>query len=116
MSDLGGAWLANLRRWRNRSERDLSIAAEVEAQARAARAQARGVDAARAAVGSVVPDGLRAGARVVSLRRGVLTLEAPDPASLYAMDRWLRNGGEGRIRESAPAVARVRLVLVGRSH
>lgn len=110
-----GAWLANLRRWRNRPERDLSIATQVDALAGDARRAVRALGGLALDWAALVPHPLSGTTRPSSFSRGLLTIQADDAASLYAMDRWLRSGGEQRIQAAAPSVRRVRLVNAGRT-
>ncbi|MBM4109245.1 MAG: DUF721 domain-containing protein [Phycisphaerae bacterium] len=110
-----GAWLSNLRRWRNRAERDLTIGAQVDALAQGARRASRALGGLTLDWGAIVPAPLAGSTRAASFSRGVLTIEADDAAALYAMDRWLRSGGERAIRAAAPTVRRVRLAQGGRA-
>lgn len=68
-----------------------------------------GVEEAWAAV---VPVRLRGRATLVGLRAGTLTVRCPSTADRFALDRWLRSGGERQLRAAAAvALNRVRLVL-----
>jgi hypothetical protein len=50
--------------------------------------------------------------RVVSFRAGVLTVRVSDASTKYAMDRFLRAGGEAALARLSPAtLRRVKLVL-----
>lgn len=62
-----------------------------------------------------VPDALRGGAAVVGVKGGVLTVRCRSASDRFALDRWLRSGGERALCEAARsarvALSRVRLVL-----
>jgi hypothetical protein len=61
---------------------------------------------------AVAPGPLRAGAAVVGLVGGVLTIRCRSASDRFALDRWLRGGGEKALRSAARvAIKRVRLVL-----
>jgi hypothetical protein len=109
-----GAWLENLRRWRNRPQHDLSIGPHVEALVSGVRRSANALDGLTVDWSAVVPPELSAATRPVAFRRGVLTVQAADSSALFAMDRWLRAGGEPALRAACPALRRVRLVKPGR--
>ena len=51
---------------------------------------------------TVSPDNLRDRARVVSFRRGVLTIATPDAGTRYLVERWLRGGGRQMLAGCAP--------------
>lgn len=60
----------------------------------------------------VVPEGLRGRAALVGLKGGVLTVRCRSASDRFALDRWLRGGGEAALRAAARvALTRVRLVL-----
>jgi hypothetical protein len=60
----------------------------------------------------VVPEALRARAAVVGLKGGVLTIRCRSASDRFALDRWLRGGGERALRAAARvALKKVRLVL-----
>jgi hypothetical protein len=49
---------------------------------------------------------------VVRLARGVLTVRVPDDSTRFALDRWLRSGGQAELARRTPAtLTRVRLVF-----
>jgi hypothetical protein len=101
--------LPRLRAIRNRPAPDLSITAEIDRLAADAARRRRAGTAASAAWAAVAPPRLGAAAQV-ALSRGVLTLRCPDASTRYAIDRWLRTGGEAElIRRCGAAVTRVRV-------
>ncbi len=60
----------------------------------------------------VAPERLRGRAAIVSMRGGVLTVRCRSASDRFALDRWLRGGGEKALRSAARvALKRVRLVL-----
>jgi hypothetical protein len=100
-----------LRGFRNRPERDLSIAAAVHDAERDARKKHKALGGVGAVWAQVVPAGLAARAHVVSLARGVLTIRAADGVTRFELDRFLRAGGEARLaRAAAVAIKRTRIV------
>lgn len=59
-----------------------------------------------------LPGEMAARLRVVSFRAGVLTVRAADASTKYAMDRFLRGGGEAALARLTPTtLRRVKLVL-----
>ncbi|USO00085.1 MAG: DUF721 domain-containing protein [Phycisphaeraceae bacterium] len=106
------ARLSLIRRYRAVGGRDPAIADTV------ARERARLERAARddgdivSAWDGLVPDHLRGRAAIVGLRGGVLTVRCRSAPDRFALDRWLRSGGERELRARARvALTRVRLTL-----
>jgi len=102
--------LSNLRERRARTERDLTPAAAMAAIAKDLKSRM-----ASAGVGSafirLAPREVASFTTVVGVRSGVLQLRPHNTAARYALDRWLRSGGERALVASvAGAVVRVRLV------
>lgn len=107
------ALVDNLRRWRNRPERDLSIADEVARLASTARAASRALGGVSLDWHALAPPGAAQSSRPVRLSRGVLVIECDDSATLFALDRWLKSGGSARVLAAAGKASRVRLVASG---
>jgi len=60
----------------------------------------------------VAPGSLVGRATVTGVRGGVLTIRCRSASDRFALDRWLRSGGEQALRrEARVAFSRVRLVL-----
>lgn len=114
MGNPATGWLENLRGWRNRPDRDLSIGAEIETLLAQARRASRTVGGLGKDWAELVPQELREATRPVAFRRGVLTVEARDSATMFLLDRWLRGGGEAALRGACPGLRRVRLVTPDR--
>lgn len=102
--------LARLRASRVAPARDLTLAAQMAAQAKDLRKRARSFGALGAAWLDVVPAALRERATLISFARGVLLVRADDDAARFELDRWLRTGGEVSLVKRCPtALLRVRL-------
>lgn len=103
--------LARLRSLRNRPAPDLSLGAELGRERRRLTRMHRAVGGAAAAWAAVAPAGLAERCDVVRLARGVLTLRVPDDSTRFAIDRWLRAGGQAQLAAETPAtLTRVRFV------
>jgi hypothetical protein len=99
-----------LRQNRNFRDRDLSIVALVgELYGEVAR-QHRQVDGAGEAWARVVPRELGSRAQLQRLARGVLHVRVSDASARFALDRFLRSGGErSLVAASGGKVKRVKL-------
>jgi hypothetical protein len=104
--------LARLRALRNFPQPAWSLAGAVEAErSRVARAY-RAVGGAALAWAAAAPADLVARSRVLRLARGVLTVQVSDDAARFALDRWLRSGGQADLARRTPSTLRkVHLVL-----
>jgi hypothetical protein len=103
--------LKALRGFRNPRERDLTIAAAVGVLQREVEKQHRQVDGAGDAWAEVVPAELAARTALVRLARGVLNVRAADSGARFALDRFLRSGGEqALVRASRGKIKRVKLL------
>jgi hypothetical protein len=103
--------LQRLRGWRNFRERDLSIGGALADLTKDLRRQHRAVGGIGEAWAALVPPEVRRGAELVKLSRGVLTVKVTDAAARFALDRWLRGGGEAALaRAPGVVVKRVKLV------
>jgi hypothetical protein len=114
MGNPATGWLENLRGWRNRPDRDLTIGAEIETLLAQARRASRAVEGLADRWSDLIPMDMRGVARPVAFQRGVLTVEVRDSAARFILDRWLRGGGEAALRGACPGLRRVRLVTPDR--
>lgn len=91
--------------------RDWSIGAQIDRERAAALSVARSAERVWGAWASVVPAELREMAEAVTFARGVLTIRVRDSATRFALDRFLRAGGQRALAARASAaIKRVRLV------
>ena len=103
--------LKKLRAYRNAPERDLGIGGVARDAAAEVKRQYRAVGGLGEAWSAIVPADLAARAELVRLSRGVLTVRVTDAAARFAIDRFLRSGGEAAIAQaSKTAVKRIKLV------
>lgn len=104
--------LSRLRELRVPRERDAALATEMERLRAELERRRRGGSGMAAAWDVVVPDGLREKSEVVGVSRGVLSVRVRDASARFALDRFLRSGGEATlIRTSKVAIRKVRLVM-----
>ena len=89
--------LQQLRKWRTRPDRDLSIAGPVREAAAQAQQRHDAGQGAGQAWDELVPPRLRRRCTVLQLQRGILTVRIPDAAARFELDRWLRSGGEAAL-------------------
>lgn len=61
---------------------------------------------------SVVPPDLAGPAELVSMARGVLTIRVQDAPARFALDRFLRAGGEREVQRASPVTLK-KIKLVG---
>lgn len=104
------ASLENLRRWRNRPDRDVSIVQPLNQAAAAVEKLRRAAKGSGEAWESLVPPRVRQRCQVIQVQRGVMTVRVKDAAARFEVDRWLRGGGEQSLLRLS-GVKRVRLVL-----
>lgn len=106
------ARLSRLRALRNPPERDVSLGTAMAEETRRLKRTHRAVGGLAGAWAATAPPGLAERCEVVRLARGVLTLRVPDDSTRFAVDRWLRSGGQAALAAETPAtLTRVRLVL-----
>lgn len=99
-----------LRASRVPAPRPLDLRAEMGAIAKDLRRRMAGSGAGAAFI-KLAPRELAAFTTVVGVRSGVLQLRPHNTAARYALDRWLRSGGERSLLSTAPgALVRVKLV------
>lgn len=102
--------LAKLRERRAGYERDLTVSGPMAAIAKDLKSKM-----ASAGVGVIflkaAPAQVAAFTTVVGVRSGILQLRPHNTATRYALDRWLRSGGEAALVGACPmAISRVKLV------
>lgn len=106
------ARLRNLRDRRVKAGPDLSISDPVAKLRAFFERQVRDGDDVAAAWDRVVPGHLRGRAAVMGCRSGVLSIRCRSASDRFALDRWLRGGGEQAVRDaSRSTVKRVKLTL-----
>ena len=102
--------LKPLRERRNFRDKDISIAATVGTIAKETLRQAKQVEGAADAWWRVVPPALAAGTKDVRLTRGVLSVRMSDASIRFAVDRFIRSGGEKALIEASRGrIKRVKL-------
>ncbi|HZW08966.1 MAG TPA: DciA family protein [Phycisphaerales bacterium] len=100
------ASIEKIRSLRVRPERDLTVGPVVgELHDKLAR-ELKQTGGMGEAWRTVVPSELGARTRLRSFQRGVLTIEAPDAATRYLLEQWLRGGGRAMLAGCAPATVR----------
>lgn len=102
--------LENLRTWRLGAPKDLSLTADLTSLVQGVKRQTTRFAGLGEAWQALCPAHLSAGTTILSLSRGVLSVRAPDAAARFALDRWLRDGGETELIKRCPTLLRVRLV------
>lgn len=111
------AALDRLRANRVPPPRDLRLTSLLDSEMRRVRPAHRAASSAVSAWDELLgragmPPGLLTRTRVVSFRNGVLTVRAADASTKYAVDRFLRAGGEAALaRLASTTLRRVKLVL-----
>ncbi len=97
-----------LRGWRAPHERDLSIAEAVGKELKTAAASQKRVSGISGAWDELVPEGLRRVCTPTAMNSGVLSVKASSAGARFQLDRWLRSGGEERLRSGG--VKRVKVI------
>ena len=98
--------LEDLRRWRNRAGRDLTLGGLSEQVQRTVVRPHKQVESLAILWRELVPSDLLDRTALASFARGVLTVEVPDSATLYQMDRLLRGGLERQLRAGCKTTLR----------
>ncbi|MFT3683403.1 MAG: hypothetical protein QM783_00520 [Phycisphaerales bacterium] len=102
--------LANLRERRGFKERDLTMTMPMASIAKDLRARMANSGLGTAFL-KLAPSQVASFTTVVGVRAGVLQLRPHNTATRYALDRWLRTGGEAAVVRACPAaISRVKLV------
>lgn len=92
------------------SGKDVTLGADLAALARDVKRQTTQFAGLGEAWQALCPAPLSAGTTLVSLSRGVLCVRAQGAAARFALDRWLRAGGETELIKRCPTLLRVRLL------
>lgn len=93
-------------------ERDLSLAEILGDEERKLRQRHRAVGCVAGLWNELTPAELVEKTELVGLTRGVLRVRVTDSAARFALDRWLRSGGEAELVRRAPVgVRKIKLVL-----
>ncbi len=104
--------IEQLRRHRQRRERDLSIAQLVGAMADDARRTQRRLGALIDLWSQMVPRELEKHSRVVGVRGGVAAVQCDSASTKYELDRLLRQGLEQELRMRYPStLTKIRLTV-----
>ena len=102
--------LRRLRSLRNPRDRDLSIGAVVRTAEKELRKKVKSLGGVADAWDTVVPLTLARRCRLVSLSRGVLSVQVADSSARFELDRFLRAGGEAElVRRARAAIKRIKL-------
>lgn len=113
---VAAAGLERLRGFRVKSGRNLGIEGVIAGIRREARRHQSGGGAFVEAWESVVPENLREGSRIRSLRGGVVKIEVPTSATRYELDAFLRGGGLAELRLAfGQPLRRVQFEITGRA-
>lgn len=108
----GDEHLDRLRGWRNRKQRDPSLGFVRDLVERDVARPMKHLGALVPLWETLLTSGLVERTRLVSLRRGVLTVYVADSATLYEVDQHLRDGGTQQLRRaSKTTLNKVRLVI-----
>jgi Dna[CI] antecedent, DciA len=106
--------LERLRAWRGPKERNVEVAKLFRDAAREQSRLSKALGAVAEAFESIVPLVIANECTLVGLRAGVLTVETRSASCQFALDRFLRSGGEAQLRSaseaSGQAITRVRVV------
>lgn len=106
------AGVERVRAARVRAARDLTMGREMDWALRDLAKQRRSVTGCGAAWNAVVPEEVGRKASLEGLVRGVLTVRVPDAATNFALQRFLRGGGERALIGAAKAaISKVRVVV-----
>lgn len=105
--------LERLRERRVRPARDIALTPIVSDESRLLRRTQKALAGIAAAWDQTVPAELAGKAVLVSLSRGVLTVRMRDAAARFALDRFLRGGGEQALIHAVTASVRKVKVVVG---
>jgi Dna[CI] antecedent DciA-like protein len=112
MTSRGEPSLKQLREFRNKPERDVSIGGALAEVARDAKKLQRAVGGIGSAWEEIAPARLAGRCRVVGISRGILTFRVADAAARFELDRFLRGGGEAALsRRAGVGIKRVKIVV-----
>ncbi len=109
-----GSWMSQierLRRFRTPRAMDLSMDRALGAEEKRLKKQTRVVGGLGEKWEEILPPELALSSAPERLSGGVLTIRTADSAARFALDRWLRSGGEQLVKGAcATSVVRIRLV------
>ncbi len=106
------AQIEQLRKYRQRRERDLSIAPLIGAMGDDARRTQRRLGALIDLWSQLVPGELEKHSRVVGVRGGVVQVQCDSSSTKYELDRLLRQGLEQELRRRYPStLTKIRLSI-----
>jgi hypothetical protein len=92
-------------------ERDLSLGEVLGEEERKLRQRHRAVGCVAELWNELTPAGLVEKTELVGLTQGVLRVRVSDSSARFALDRWLRTGGEAELVRRAPVgVRKIKLV------
>ncbi|MFN7374897.1 MAG: DciA family protein [bacterium] len=102
--------LDRLRATRGIVYKDVTIKEEMGMLLTHIKQQARALGDAGEAWGKVVPAEIGSQCELRHIKRGVLTVCAPNASVKFKLDAWLRAGGEQTVGQAARSVTKVRVV------
>jgi hypothetical protein len=105
--------LKRLSGWRARPERGADVHGDVAGFARELRRLEKSIGLATDAWSRLAPPELQACACVETMRGGTLTLRVDGSAAAFEVDRALRSGLEGTLRQAVPGLMRIRTRVGG---
>lgn len=103
--------IERLRRFRVAKPFDLSMGRDLAAEEKRLKRHVRVVGGLGDKWEAVLPPELALSSTPERLSGGVLTIRTADSAAKFALDRWLRSGGETLVKQAAATtIVRIRLV------
>lgn len=103
--------IERLRRFRVAKPFDLSMGRDLAAEEKRLKRHVRVVGGLGDKWEAVLPPELALSSTPERLSGGVLTIRTADSAAKFALDRWLRSGGETLVKQAtATTIVRIRLV------
>jgi hypothetical protein len=90
-----------LKRWRGPRERNVEISPLLKGFVREQTRLANALGSVSETFEAIVPGVIALECTLVGLRAGVLTVETRSASCQYALDRFLRSGGEAKLREAS---------------
>jgi hypothetical protein len=95
--------LERLRQWRGTKERNVDVSRAFRDFARDQTRIAKALGSVSETFESIVPIVIANECTLVGLRGGVLTVETRSASCQFALDRFLRSGGEAKLRTASEA-------------
>lgn len=92
-----------LKQWRGPHDRNVEIAGLLKQFAREQTRIAKSLGSVSETFEAIVPGVIARECTLVGLRGGVLTVETRSASCQFALDRFLRSGGEAQLREASEA-------------